>query len=110
MGISVRLGGKSYGYYEFLTEPFCHNCSSPDVTTENCILNDYIYGIDIIYSLGKYLKFEKDNKSLLSNHIRGLKQKGYKNYGIPLGNALNIFVQEKHSRARSRLCRSNSLS
>jgi len=95
MKIRINFGSKFKGYYEFLTEPFCHNCSSPDVKTEDCILNNFVYGFDRIYSLGKYIKGGPPY-DFLSSHIRGLKDKKFENYSKPLGWGLYLFIQNKY--------------
>jgi len=93
--IRVNIGTKCLGYYDLLGEPYCKKCSSPGVKTEDCILQDWVYGFNRLYALGKYVSLARSQENLLSKHIRLLKYHGYKQYSIPLGSALALFVQNK---------------
>jgi len=95
--IRVNFGYTFKVYYEFLEEPFCEKCSSPGVTQEECMLKYYVYSFNKVYALGKYIKKGPPWNHLLSSHIRGLKQKGYENYAIPLGMSLNVLLKNKYS-------------
>jgi len=94
--IRVNDGPKFVGYYDLLEEPYCKKCSSPGVKTEDCILQDWVYGFNRVYALGKYISYERSKDNLLSSHIRFLKYSGQKQCSIPLGSALSLFVKNKY--------------
>jgi len=85
---------KTIGYYDLIEEPYCKKCSSPNVTTEKCIIRNDVYGFNRIYAMGIY-KSKPPWDHLLSSHIRWLKGGNLK-YAKPLGKALNLTVQNRY--------------
>ena len=92
-GIRVNNDARTLGYYWFLQEPYCIKCGSPGIKTEDCMLRSWVYGFNRVYALGKYISLERA-KDLLSKHIVWLKM-GYREYSIPLGSALSLYVKNK---------------
>jgi len=93
--IRVACGGRYYGEYKLLDEPYCRKCAYPGVTTESCTWHYDDYGFNRIYALGKYIssKTQEGYDDLLSKHIRGLKK--YPKYSEPLGSALSLCMKHK---------------
>jgi len=83
-----------HGAYKLLGEPFCKVCSNPNVTTEECIWHQELYGFNRIYTMGKYFQVSHAEADLLSSHILMLKTN--KEYAIPLGKALALVVQHRY--------------
>lgn len=81
-----------WGFYELLKEPFCSKCSSPGIKTEDCYLQDFVYGFNKVYSIGVFSK-KRDPYPQLCTDIRYLKDYGNKTRAIPLGYALDCLVQ-----------------
>lgn len=95
LGIRVNSDLKFKGYYFFLESPFCEKCGSPRVKTEDCSLHELVYGFDRVYPIGEYTK-EGPPYPLLSSHIRLLKDHNRIDLAIPLGYALNTFIECKY--------------
>lgn len=92
MAVRVYNGSRDLGYYYFLEEPWCKKCGSPGVKTEDCILQKKVYGFNRVYPMGSYYSLDH-GKDLLSKHIVWLKM-GYREYAIPLGKALSLYVNQ----------------
>ena len=93
LAVHVYKGSQDLGYYFFLEEPYCKKCGSPGVETEDCILQKKVYGFNRVYPLGVYISLER-GKDLLSKHVVWLKM-GLREYAIPLGKALSLYVENK---------------
>lgn len=93
--IRVYTQRKEYGHYVLMQEPFCHVCSYPGVTTEECPWCYDYYGFNKIYAMGSYIssKTQRGREDMLSSHILGLKK--YRNYKYPLGEALSLCIRHK---------------
>lgn len=84
-----------HGAYKLLEEPFCKVCSNPNVTTEECVWHQELYGFNRIYTMGKYFQASRAEADLLSSHILMLKTN--KEYAVPLGRALALVVQLRYT-------------
>jgi len=93
--IQVSFGGKAYGAYKLLTDPYCRKCAYPGVATDTCKWHHDDYGFDRIYAMGTYIssKTHAGYNDLLSKHIRGLKR--YRNYAHPLGKGLALCLKHR---------------
>lgn len=94
--IQVYRGSEHIGDYDFLKEPYCEKCSSPGVTSDECIVRDLVYGFDRVFSVGEYVARASDPYPLLSTHIRYLKDFNRTDLAIPLGYALYTLMKYKH--------------
>jgi len=93
--LEVYFGPYLKGVYKLLEEPFCHICCHSGVTTEQCTWHHLLYGFNRIYAMGRYFPYVRRAKDdLLSYHIWAFKK--WRNYAHPLGNALEVLVQQSY--------------